>query len=113
MSGPKPLAVCPGFICDGGLGKCLPAQNRCNGVADCLDAEDEINCPSSLFKMRGLSSPINTNSGNSEIVGQANPAFTDEIIFHTKPPNFLDDRIANPPIATGINEHGSSIVRCK
>lgn len=39
-----PLEKCPGFSCEGGLGKCLPIEARCNGIVDCLDGEDEVNC---------------------------------------------------------------------
>lgn len=39
-----PLKKCPGFSCEGGLGKCLPVEARCNRVIDCLDGEDEVNC---------------------------------------------------------------------
>ncbi|CAK9811280.1 Serine protease nudel [Anthophora plagiata] len=39
-----PLEKCPGFSCEGGLGKCLPIEARCNRMIDCLDGEDEVNC---------------------------------------------------------------------
>lgn len=39
-----PLKRCPGFSCEGGLGKCLPIEARCNRVIDCLNGEDEVNC---------------------------------------------------------------------
>ncbi|XP_057339605.1 serine protease nudel [Microplitis mediator] len=42
--GPKPLANCPGFKCNGELGKCLPSRRRCDKKVDCLDAEDETDC---------------------------------------------------------------------
>ncbi|XP_026666589.1 serine protease nudel-like isoform X2 [Ceratina calcarata] len=40
-----PLEKCPGFRCGGGLGICLPITARCNRTVDCLDGEDEVNCP--------------------------------------------------------------------
>ncbi|XP_076231283.1 serine protease nudel [Calliopsis andreniformis] len=43
-----PLEKCPGFSCEGGLGRCLPIESRCNQVVDCLDGEDEVNCYSHL-----------------------------------------------------------------
>ncbi|KAF3426627.1 hypothetical protein E2986_01079 [Frieseomelitta varia] len=39
-----PLQKCSGFSCDGGLGKCLPIEARCNRIVDCLGGEDEMNC---------------------------------------------------------------------
>ncbi|XP_011695705.1 PREDICTED: serine protease nudel isoform X2 [Wasmannia auropunctata] len=42
--GNQPLDSCPGFSCHSSSGKCLPIQSRCNGVVNCLDAEDEIGC---------------------------------------------------------------------
>ncbi|XP_015117186.1 serine protease nudel [Diachasma alloeum] len=63
---------CPGFVCNGGLGKCLPANRRCNGIVDCLDADDELNCPnpSAFLHLRNSQNspqtPVNshTNSYN-------------------------------------------------
>lgn len=40
----SPLEKCPGFSCEGGLGRCLPIESRCNLIVDCLDGEDEVNC---------------------------------------------------------------------
>lgn len=40
----SPLEKCPGFSCNGGLGKCLRIEARCNRVVDCLDGEDELYC---------------------------------------------------------------------
>lgn len=40
----KPLAKCPGFSCNGAIGKCLPTHRRCDKNVDCLDAEDETDC---------------------------------------------------------------------
>ncbi|XP_063992625.1 serine protease nudel isoform X2 [Diachasmimorpha longicaudata] len=61
---------CPGFVCNGGLGKCLPANRRCNGIVDCLDADDEFNCPNlSVFVhsehlFNSPQSPENSNANN-------------------------------------------------
>ncbi|XP_054006397.1 serine protease nudel [Hylaeus anthracinus] len=43
-----PLEKCPGFSCEGGLGRCLPLQSRCNRIVECLDGEDELYCPGNL-----------------------------------------------------------------
>ncbi|XP_076681045.1 serine protease nudel isoform X2 [Andrena cerasifolii] len=40
----SPLEKCPGFSCGGGLGRCLPAESRCNLIVECLDGDDEVNC---------------------------------------------------------------------
>lgn len=40
----QPLAACPGFSCRGKFNKCLPIENRCDRVVNCLDAEDEVDC---------------------------------------------------------------------
>ncbi|XP_043269435.1 serine protease nudel [Venturia canescens] len=91
INGPKPLASCPGFPCSGGLGKCLPARNRCDGVADCLGAEDEVNCASSWLTGERNASRIHWDSSRgSEFLGQSNPAARDEIIFHINPPAFAN-----------------------
>ncbi|XP_050596291.1 serine protease nudel isoform X2 [Bombus affinis] len=46
-----PLERCPGFSCEGGLGKCLPIEARCNRIVDCLNGEDEVDCSHSpLYK---------------------------------------------------------------
>lgn len=46
-----PLEKCPGFSCEGGLGKCLPIEARCNRIVDCLNGEDEVDCSHSpLYK---------------------------------------------------------------
>lgn len=47
-----PLERCPGFSCDGGLGKCLPNEARCNRIVDCLNGEDEVNCSHSSLYMQ-------------------------------------------------------------
>ncbi|XP_012280703.1 serine protease nudel [Orussus abietinus] len=52
----KPLTRCPGFTCDGGLGSCISKQRHCDKIVDCMNAEDEINCPNRKFPgiSRGL-----------------------------------------------------------
>ncbi|KAL6265616.1 hypothetical protein P5V15_002410 [Pogonomyrmex californicus] len=40
----KPLDSCPGFSCQTGLKNCLPEENHCDGKANCLDGEDEMDC---------------------------------------------------------------------
>lgn len=40
----KPLDSCPGFSCHSSIEKCLPMKNHCDGIVNCLDAEDEIGC---------------------------------------------------------------------
>ncbi|CAL7938816.1 unnamed protein product [Xylocopa violacea] len=50
------LDKCPGFSCEGGLGKCLPIEARCNRMVDCLDGEDEVNCRDNYPLYRRLGS---------------------------------------------------------
>ncbi|XP_050451697.1 serine protease nudel-like isoform X3 [Cataglyphis hispanica] len=38
----RPLANCPTFSCDDG--RCLPIEQRCNRIINCLNGEDEIQC---------------------------------------------------------------------
>lgn len=38
----RPLTNCPTFSCDDG--RCLPIEQRCNRIIDCLNGEDEIEC---------------------------------------------------------------------
>ncbi|EGI57358.1 Serine protease nudel [Acromyrmex echinatior] len=40
----KPLDSCIGFSCHSSIKKCLPIKNHCDGIVNCLDAEDEIEC---------------------------------------------------------------------
>lgn len=71
-----PLEKCPGFSCEGGLGKCLPIEARCNRIVDCLNGEDEVNCSHyPIYKQIEndiefiLSTPsINNSMTSSEIV---------------------------------------------
>ena len=44
LYGNKPLDSCPGFSCHSSIEKCLPIKNHCDGIVNCLDAEDEIKC---------------------------------------------------------------------
>ena len=54
-----PLDSCPGFKCQTGTGHCLPMKMRCNGVVNCLGAEDEMNCqPGGIFRQLDSDSPF-------------------------------------------------------
>ena len=43
-----PLFSCPGLQCSVGNTRCLSVRKKCDKMVDCLDAQDELNCHSSL-----------------------------------------------------------------
>lgn len=45
MPGPRPKQQCPSLTCKHG-GRCIYREHICDGVVDCLDAEDEMGCES-------------------------------------------------------------------
>jgi len=74
FSGNKPLYSCPGFSC--AMGRCLPKENRCDGIVNCLEAEDEIGC--NVSKMNARYKDFNNTSVKSQ---------TDEISSDTTEKN--------------------------
>ena len=80
--GPKPLSICPGYICPGDS-SCLPKNKRCNRKVDCLGAEDEKEC-SSYSKFNSLMDSMsnNENQGSNdfdpEMVAKQVPDFLSE-----------------------------------
>jgi hypothetical protein len=40
-----PLSQCPGLECTKGHGRCVATSMLCDKTVDCMDAQDEINCP--------------------------------------------------------------------
>lgn len=62
----RPVQECPSINCVWGAQKCIPKAAKCNGVVDCLGAEDEINCPLNWFDalMLGSSKTENKTSIN-------------------------------------------------
>nr|XP_031838376.1 serine protease nudel isoform X2 [Nomia melanderi] len=103
----SPLEKCPGFSCNGGLGKCLPMEARCNRIVDCLDGEDELYCSASdkypLY--RNLNSapndfqfmdPTNETSSTSKntLVTETDSEVTDK----TSQFKFTDDQTTEPVI---------------
>lgn len=45
----KPVKICPGFRCSSASKLCIPEKWMCNGFTDCLEAEDEKNCPLNIY----------------------------------------------------------------
>ncbi|KAG8234324.1 hypothetical protein J437_LFUL013064, partial [Ladona fulva] len=43
-SSSSPKQECPGLVCTMGAGRCVPKKKICDGIVDCLGAEDEIGC---------------------------------------------------------------------
>ncbi|XP_058788822.1 serine protease nudel-like [Phymastichus coffea] len=43
-----PSDKCPGFVCHPPFNRCIPGKKQCDGIVDCLEAEDERNCPRSM-----------------------------------------------------------------
>ncbi|KOX71108.1 Serine protease nudel [Melipona quadrifasciata] len=96
-----PLQECSGFSCDGGLGKCLPIEARCNRIVDCLGGEDEMNCNGRYplykqldnstfdFKQLIVSTTMDKSTMSNEIV-TGNPAMYDT----TDKPVFLEQEMS-------------------
>ncbi|XP_029664997.1 serine protease nudel-like [Formica exsecta] len=69
----RPLANCPTFSCDDG--RCLPIEQHCNRIIDCLNGEDEIQCYP--FEDPFEVSPPNMNNG---MYRQSDNNFNKEIV---------------------------------
>lgn len=54
------LPSCSGFQCP--LERCVPASYRCDGITDCLNAEDEINCDLPILGRTHNGAPPANNS---------------------------------------------------
>ena len=55
-------------------GSCQPASNRCNGVTDCADGRDEINCSEEVVD----SIPIGTDE---DLPGQTEGTTSNQLII--------------------------------
>lgn len=44
LSPVKPIATCSGFKCTSASKKCIPKESVCNGVIECANGEDELDC---------------------------------------------------------------------
>ncbi|XP_008484104.1 serine protease nudel-like, partial [Diaphorina citri] len=47
MGSKRPLQECPGMQC---TNKCIPMKRKCDGIVDCLHAEDEMDCQGMFFR---------------------------------------------------------------
>lgn len=53
-----PKQICKGMICQRGTGTCLSPNLICDGIVDCLNAEDEVNCGSAKLLSSTSQAPI-------------------------------------------------------
>lgn len=65
MRTPKPN--CKGMICQRGTGACLSPDFICDGIVDCLNAEDEVNCGSAKLLSSTSHAPIISTEISTEI----------------------------------------------
>ena len=117
LTGRKPLTICPGFSCQGGLGKCLPKNKRCDRTVNCLGAEDETDCPifSTAPSFRGSTSTNNKERWDdldSDMVAQKTPDYLNK--NETKEiENVPDVLVTNATTSKAIaKQTGSKSVHC-
>uniref|UniRef100_A0A8D8X0V6 Serine protease nudel n=1 Tax=Cacopsylla melanoneura TaxID=428564 RepID=A0A8D8X0V6_9HEMI len=62
--GRRPLQQCPGMQCSN---KCIPSRRKCDGIVDCLNAEDETGCGGVFYRdsTLGMTQNLTETSDNS------------------------------------------------
>lgn len=74
------MATCPTFSCDDG--RCLPIEQRCNRIIDCLNGEDEIECY--MSEVSNMNNGKYKQADSNEIVKQADKIFDDKNMKNRK-----------------------------
>lgn len=59
---------CKGFVCNNPKGRCLAPGKKCDKVVDCLDAEDEVDCPGNSGVTDNTNNDISGCEPNNESV---------------------------------------------
>ncbi|KAI5750266.1 hypothetical protein M8J76_014210 [Diaphorina citri] len=89
MGSKRPLQECPGMQC---TNKCIPMKRKCDGIVDCLHAEDETDCQGMFFRDSTLGmirnmSDLSENSLDQESnLIDLNPGLEDAVSTTTELP---------------------------
>ncbi|XP_014224565.1 serine protease nudel-like [Trichogramma pretiosum] len=66
-----PRTSCPGFSCNRPQAKCLAPQMQCDRIADCLEAEDEENCPFDDYVLGASRDTVLKNRLQSDVAARS------------------------------------------
>nr|CAD7435871.1 unnamed protein product [Timema monikensis] len=71
-SSKRPRAKCPGMHCPPSQ-RCIPQHKICDGVVDCLGAEDELNCQPKSKASEGNQTSRKCQKGRKKVSGPSSP----------------------------------------